>query len=46
MVKRHRRADMPWSLKPRDFVTMIESATLSYERTGESRLGLELRQSA
>ena len=45
MIEGHRWTGMPWSLNPRDVVTMTGSAALSFERTGVSRLGLGLHQS-
>ena len=44
MIEGHRWTSMPWSMNPRDFVTMTGSAALSFERTGASRPGLGLHR--
>ena len=46
MVEGHGRTHMPWKLNVGDFATMTGGGALAFERTGESRLGLGLRQSA
>ena len=46
MVEGHRRTDMPWSLNAPASGRKTGAASHSFERTGESRPGLGLRQSA
>ncbi len=46
MVEGHRGTDMPWSLNATASGAKTGVATHSFERNGESRLGLGLRRSA